>query len=62
MLIKVIKHMNGEKSCLRLASVLFPVRILMSDRTWVSSFIISSKHAAVFSWQSIRNARVDGRI
>ena len=54
--------MNEEESCLRLANVLFSVRILTSNRTWVTSFIISSKQTAVFSWQSIGNARVDGRI
>ena len=62
MLIKLVTHMNEEESCLRLANVLFSVRILTSNRTWVTSFIISSKQTAVFSWQSIGNARVDGRI
>ena len=54
--------MNEEESCLRLANVFFPVRILTSNRTWVTSFIISSKQTAVFFWQSIGNARVDGII
>ena len=54
--------MNEEESCLRLANVLFSVRILTSNRTWVTSFIISSKQTAVFFWQSIGNARVDGGI
>ena len=54
--------MNEEESCLRLANVLFSVRILTSNRTWVTSFIISSKQTAVFFWQSIGSARVDGRI
>ena len=62
MLIKIVTHMNEEESCLRLANVLFSVRILTSNRTWVTSFIISSKQSAVFFWQSIGNARVDGRI
>ena len=62
MLIKIVTHMNEEESCLRLANVLFSVRILTSNRTWVTSFIISSKQTAVFFWQSIGSARVDGRI
>ena len=36
--------------------------MLTSNRTWVSSFIISSRQTAVFFWQSIGNARIDGRI
>ena len=39
--------MNEEESCLRFANVLFSVRILTSNRTWVTSFIISSKQTAV---------------
>ena len=62
MLLKVVTRMNEEESCLRLADVLFSVRILTSNRIWVTSFIISSKQTAVFSRQSIGNARVDGRI
>ena len=49
-------------SYLRLNDVLFSVRMLISNRTWVSSFIISSRQTAVFFWQSIGNARIDGRI
>ena len=62
MLLKVVTRMNEEESCLRLADVLFSVRILTSNRIWVTSFIISSKQTAVFSRQSIGNARVDGSI
>ena len=62
MLIKIVTHMNEEESFLRLVNVLFSMRILTSNRTWVTSFIISSKQSAVFLWQSIGNARVDGRI
>ena len=49
-------------SYLRLNDVLFSARMLISNRTWVSSFIISSRQTAVFFWQSIGNARIDGRI
>ena len=45
-----------------LNDVLFFKRMLTSNRTWVSSFIISSRQTAVFFWQSIGNARIDGRI
>ena len=45
-----------------LNDVLFSARMLTSNRTWVSSFIISSRQTAVFFWQSIGNARIDGRI
>ena len=45
-----------------LNDVLFFARMLTSNRTWVSSFIISSRQTAVFFWQSIGNARIDGRI
>ena len=62
MLIKVVTHMKEEEWCLRFANVLFSVRILTSNLTWVTSFIISSKQTAVFLWQSIGSARVDGRI
>ena len=54
--------MNEEESFLRLVNVLFSMRILTSNRTWVTSFIISSKQTAVFFWQSIGNAWADGRI
>ena len=49
-------------SYLRLNDVLFSARMLISNRTWVSSFNISSRQTAVFLWQSISNARIDGRI
>ena len=49
-------------SYLRLNDVLFSARMLISNRTWVSSFNISSRQTAVFFWQSIGNARIDGRI
>ena len=45
-----------------LNDVLFSARMLTSNRTWVSSFIISSRQTAVFVLQSIGNARIDGRI
>ena len=45
-----------------LNDVLFSARMLTSNRTWVSSFIISSRQTAVFFWQSIGNARIVGRI
>ena len=54
--------MQSEKEPhLLLTNVLFSVRILISNRT-VSSFIISSKQTAVFFWQSIGAALVDGII
>ena len=46
---------------LLLTNVLFSVRVLISNRT-VSSFIITSKQTAVFFWQSIGAALVDGII
>ena len=49
-------------SYLHVNDVLFSARMLTSNRTWVSSFIISSRQTAVFFWQSIGNARIDGRI
>ena len=49
-------------SCLHFIGVLFSVRMLISNRTWVSSFIISSKQTTVFFWQSIGAASVDRRI
>ena len=45
-----------------LNDVLFSARMLTSNRTWVSSFIISSRQTAVFFRQSIGNARIVGRI
>ena len=49
-------------SCLPFIGVLFSVGMLISNRTWVSSFIISSKQTTVFFWQSIGAASVDRRI
>ena len=46
---------------LHLTNVLFSVRVLISNPT-VCSFIISSKQTAVFFWQSIGAALVDGII
>ena len=45
-----------------LNDVLFFARMLTSNRTWASSFIISSRQTAVSLWQSISNARIHGRI
>ena len=51
----------GKEPHLLLTNVLFSVRVLISNPT-VSSFIISSKQTAVFFWQSIGAALVDGII
>ena len=51
---------NLKKVHVHLTNVLFSVRILTSNWSWVSSFMISSRQKAVFFWQSIGAALVDG--
>lgn len=55
----IISTCERRLSYLRINEVLFSVRMLTSNRTWVSPFIISSKQSAVFV---IGNPRIDGRI
>lgn len=55
----IISTCERRLSYLRINEVLFSVRMLTSNRTWVSPFIISSKQSAVFL---IGNPRIDGRI
>ena len=51
---------NFKKVHVHLTNVLFSVRTLTPNWSWVSSFMISSRQKAVFFWQSIGAALVDG--
>ena len=55
-LIKVVTRKNEGESCLHLTNA------VLFSWTWVTSFVIFFKQIAVFFWQSIENARVDGKI